>query len=436
MRKRDALMAAVSPAGEARQMSTCFSLDLNESVREGVGQGSEDPMPSRKRQDDVEDIVILRQHQRVLVDLARFASESFDLQRFLDDASVRISAALEIDHVKILRYRRDRGDLFMEAGVGWGPGVVKSVTFAIDLASPVGRAFQTGRSVTVEDFSKAPDFRASEVLRAHKIVSLLNVPIHIDGSVWGVVEVDSTVLRGFSADTVMFMTNVAALISLAIRRADSAAAENTARAATAQEIRRREVLLSEMQHRVKNNFQTILSMIALRKPSFPTAEGRELAAKLADAIMAMALAHSQLSPTRAGEVVSLAPYFRALAAAFVASAENVVILVQSDDVNVPIEQAMPIGLIVNELITNSVKHAFGPEGGAIRVELHATGQLGYATLIVSDNGKGVAGDVKGGSGLKIINALTDQVRGELAQSSSSDGTTTTLIFPLRADGAL
>src|SRR5690349_22883534 len=120
------------------------------------------------------DIAILRQHRRVLIDLAHHAAQSLDWRAFMDAAVLRISAALEIDHVKLLRYRPVQNDLLMEAGVGWAPGVVGSATFATDLSSPVGRAFQTGQTVSIDDVSKAKGFRPSEVLRNHGIVSLLN----------------------------------------------------------------------------------------------------------------------------------------------------------------------------------------------------------------------------------------------------------------------
>src|SRR5689334_14202406 len=123
---------------------------------------------------------ILREHQRVLIDLARYATETDDLQRFLDDVVVRVSAAVEIDHVKVLRYRPTTGDLVIEAGVGWNPSSVKAISFATDMASPPGRTFQTGQPVLIEDFNNAPGFRISVPLRDHGIVSLLNVPIFID----------------------------------------------------------------------------------------------------------------------------------------------------------------------------------------------------------------------------------------------------------------
>jgi two-component sensor histidine kinase len=185
-----------------------------------------------------------------------------------------------------------------------------------------------------------------------------------------------------------------------------------------------------MQHRVKNNFQTIISLIQVRKQSLPGSQGRELAEKVTNAIIAMSMAHEQLSPTRTGEVVALNVYLQALVTSFAVTADAISIEVVSDDIDVSIEQAVPIGLIMNELLTNSIKHAFGPKGGSIRVDLHASAQ-GLARLIVSDNGKGLGSHAGAGSGLRLIRSLADQLRGEIVQNSSSAGVTTTLSFVAR-----
>ncbi|HEY2750989.1 sensor histidine kinase [Phenylobacterium sp.] len=364
----------------------------------------------------------------MLIDLATYASGGSDLKAFMDYVVTHVSAALEIDHVKVLRYRSDRNDLLLEAGIGWAPGVVGSAAFATDMASPVGRAFQTGQPVKIDDFSTAPDFRASEVLRTHGIVSLLNVPVSIDGAVWGVIEVDSTVLRGFTADTLQFMHAVAALVGMAIRRMQDMASGETLATDRTRELLKRDLMLREMQHRVKNNFQVILGMVQLRKPSLPVQAGRDAMDQIANGIMAMSLAHDQLSPSRSGEMLELGAYLKALTAAFVATMERILIEVKSDEVNVTIEQALPLGLIVNELITNSIKHAFGPDGGAIRVELHAPSRQGFATLIVADNGRGLGQARTDGSGLKLIDALAAQARAELIRSDAGKGTSTQLRF--------
>jgi two-component sensor histidine kinase/putative methionine-R-sulfoxide reductase with GAF domain len=375
---------------------------------------------------------ILREHQRVLIDLARYATETEDLQRFLDDAVVRVSAAVEIDHVKVLRYRRAQGDLVIDAGIGWNPSSLKAVSFATDMASPPGRTFQTGQPVLIADMNDAPGFRTSAPLKEHNIVSLLNVPIFVDSAVWGVLEIDSTILRGFTDDTTVFLVGVAALIGLVIRRVEALGAQTEAVAAAAQESRKREILLSEIQHRVKNNFQMLLAMLALRSPGLGTDAERQLSSRVAEAIRAMSLAHDQLSPSQGGHVVALSSYLKALGGGLQATLENIAIEVMADEIKVWIEQAVPIGLIVNELVTNSVKHAFDRGGGSVQIELLAGQGPGLACLIVKDNGRGFDKSKASGSGMKLVRALADQIRGRIEQESSQRGTITRLTFAPRA----
>ncbi|HEX4183883.1 MAG TPA: histidine kinase dimerization/phosphoacceptor domain -containing protein [Caulobacteraceae bacterium] len=391
-------------------------------------------MPAQKPQVNLAtENEILRQHQRVLINLARDASDPVGLPTYLDSVARRVAAALEIDHVKILRYRPESDDLLVEAGIGWRAGVVKVATFGTDLASPPGYAFQTGQSAMITDVGDADGFRISPVLKAHGIVSLVNVPILIDSAVWGVLEGDSSVLRGFSEDTLSFMTAAAALVTLVIRRTEAEAAQALAIAAHATQVGQREVLLREMQHRVKNNFQTILSMINMRRVRVPTEQGRTQLRQIEDAIMAMALAHGQLAPTQSGEVVGLAAYLRALVRHFERSIENVGFALTLDELDVSIEQAVPVGLIVNELITNAVKHAFGSEGGTITVQLRSSATPeGKAILAVSDNGKGIDEQLPPGSGRTLIRALADQARGRLEHETSPTGTTMRLVFFPRA----
>src|SRR3954463_2190023 len=157
----------------------------------------------------------LRRHLRILVDLGRLAARNFALDRFLDLAVVQVARAVEIDHVKVLRYRRRTADLIMGAGMGWKEGLVGSATFPVDFRSPPGRTYLTAEPTVIPDTGDAPDFTISEVLKEHGIVSLANVPVLLDGAAWGVLEVDSTTQRDFSQDTLEFMTAAAALIGAA-----------------------------------------------------------------------------------------------------------------------------------------------------------------------------------------------------------------------------
>src|SRR3954453_3436681 len=211
----------------------------------------------------------LRRNVRILADIGRLAGENADLNRFLDQAVVQISRAVEIHHVKVLQYRPTTSDLLLVAGVGWKEGSVRSATFAVDLRSAPGRAFQTAEPVSIKDLRKQDEYIASDFLKEHAIVSVTNVPILIEGAAWGVLEVDSTTPREFTEDTSDFLTAAAALIATMLRRDTSP--DEARLVATAAEAQKREILLREMQHRVKNNFQLILSSISIQKRRYSEA---------------------------------------------------------------------------------------------------------------------------------------------------------------------
>jgi two-component system, sensor histidine kinase PdtaS len=91
---------------------------------------------------------------------------------------------------------------------------------------------------------------------------------------------------------------------------------------------------------------------------------------------------------------------------------------------------VPLGLILNEIATNSIKHAFGADGGGkITVKLVAGIGYGEGLLCVADNGRGIKEHNPTGSGLRLIAALARQIGGMVNQDSSDQGTTTCLTFP-------
>lgn len=384
--------------------------------------------------DDVDGLVKLRRHVRILVDLGRLAGEETTLSRFLDQACVQVARAIEIDHVKALRYRHKTADLFIEAGFGWKDGVVGLATFPADLRSPPGRTYQTGEPVVIVDGATAQqrgDFVFSEVLKEHNIKSLANVPILVKGAAWGVLEVDSTVTREFGDDTIAFLMAAAAVISSTLQR-PTASADAQSTAAAIGQVEEREVLLREMQHRVKNNFQLILASIAIQKRRFESAEVHRVLEHVANRVNAISLAHDQLSPGQDLRAVNVANYLRALCASLQAQMENATIEINADEVELAMERAVPLGLILNEAVMNSVKHAFGTGKGNINVSLQSGVGYGEARLTLADDGHGVRNPRPGGSGQKLIQALSRQIGGTAELLSSDKGTTVTVVFPVIA----
>jgi two-component sensor histidine kinase len=372
----------------------------------------------------------LRRHIRILVDIGRLASEIADLDRFLDQAVVQVSRAVEINQVKILRYRPLTADLLVVAGVGWKEGVVRTVTLSADLRSAPGRAFQTAEPVTIKNLNEQNEYGVSDFLKEHGIISLANVPVLIDGAAWGVLEVDSTVARDFNEDTIDFLSAAAALIGAFVQRQNPRPDEGARLIAAATEAQNRDVLLREMQHRVKNNFQLVLASITIQKRRYPPGEAHRALDHVAKRINAISLAHDQLALEQKGQIVRFSDYIRALCNSLREQTEHIEFNVECDEIHLSIDRAVPVGLILNEIAMNSMKHAFGQDGGRIRVSLAGGIGFGEARLIVSDNGHGITNPSERGSGLKLIASLAKQIGGTIDQKSSHSGTTTSLRFPL------
>lgn len=216
----------------------------------------------------------------------------------------------------------------------------------------------------------------------------------------------------------------------AVQRQGASRSEATAVAEAAAKAQRRDVLLRELQHRMKNNFQIILASISLQKRRFESDETHRAQDHAANRINAISLAHDQLAPRDNVHAVDVAAYLRALCASLEQQVDQVAIELDLDEIDLWIDWAVPLGLILNEAATNSVKHAFSEEGGRISVRLQAGVGYGEAWLTVSDNGSGIDDPRPGGSGLTLIASLARQIGGDVDQDSSERGTSIAVTFPV------
>ncbi|QRM34458.1 sensor histidine kinase [Microvirga sp. VF16] len=383
---------------------------------------SGNPAPEPKR---------LHEYQRALAAFSRVASAVLPTERLLHYVTARVSRVTHIRHVKVMHYRPDKGDLLLVAGVGWKPGVVGNTTFSLDSASVAGRTMQTSAPVIIEDLPNDPEFRTPPTLREHGIVSVLNVPIRIDGRTWGVLEMDAEEPRSFDEDDVTFLTTMANILGVALLRQET---EDKAAETTAEHARQKsfaEVVLREFQHRVKNNLQTIISFLALQRRHASTPEDRDRFVSVMDRVHAIALAQDQLSFETGVSNVEFGDYLRALCANIDPRRDEVTIEVETHrGALLPLDRAVAAGLIVNELVTNSLKYAFDESGGIIRVTFTMAPELGEACLAVEDNGRGMGSPRQGGLGLRLIDAFTTQLDGQVEQEPAEKGTRTCVRFPL------
>jgi two-component sensor histidine kinase len=152
----------------------------------------------------------------------------------------------------------------------------------------------------------------------------------------------------------------------------------------------------------------------------------------------MALIHEQLYESRDLARIDFGAYVRSLAAflfrSYAADVGQVTLEIEADEVSLGIDQAVPCGLILNELMSNALKHAF-PAGqeGEIRVALGANEDK--VTLMLSDNGVGLPTNMDycttGSLGLQLVSTLVDQLDGEI-ELENRNGTCFKLIFPIPA----
>ena len=336
-------------------------------------------------------------------------AESSGTDRLLQLDMVQAARGIGIKQAKVLRYRPEAGDLLLVAGTGWLPGFVGHTTFGIDPGSPPGQTLQTRQPLIIYDLASEPDIRTPPMLREHGIVSLLNAPVAVDGVVWGVIEVDSETPRHFGLNDATFLLAIGNILGLAVQARNGLERVAQQAADAAVELATHKMLLGELEHRFKNDFQLIQSllMMQLRKQPDPTL--REDLRHIMDRVTAIGLAHDQLSITGSQGSVGLSDYLRPLCGNLGQRKEGVRIETDLERMQMPHERAVPLGLVINELVTKALKHALpGEVGSTIRVSFTATPE-GEGLLCVRDDGAGLGPPREGSSGTELVRRLVQQI---------------------------
>jgi two-component sensor histidine kinase len=204
-------------------------------------------------------------------------------------------------------------------------------------------------------------------------------------------------------------------------------------------LKEREVLLQEVHHRVKNNLQVISSLISMQMRKMSGASARNALNECKARVRAIALIHEKLYQSKNYASVPFTEYARSLCAnvfdAMGISAASIALQVDIDAVSMVVDRAIPCGLILNELITNALKHAFPADrSGNLRVELR---KLDTSILLtVSDDGIGMRPDfdpAKSTSlGMQLVITLVAQLDGQL-EIVRDAGTAFRITFPLHAE---
>ena len=212
-------------------------------------------------------------------------------------------------------------------------------------------------------------------------------------------------------------------------------------------LQEKELLLREIHHRVKNNLAVISSLLSLQAGRVDNPKMKQILDELQDRVRAISTLHKTLYGSQDLAHIHFGPYMEEIVHHLVTFYDvdqgRIQVHVEADDLGLPLEQALPLGLIVTELVSNSLKHAFpGTRCGAIRVhfrylpETVLPGQplnAAWCELSVHDDGVGISNTEdlwqRESMGLRIVQLLTDQLQGRVAVDQSPN-TGFTVRFPL------
>jgi two-component sensor histidine kinase len=193
------------------------------------------------------------------------------------------------------------------------------------------------------------------------------------------------------------------------------------------------VLLQELNHRVANSLQIIASVLMQRVRRVQSEEARGYLRDAHHRVMTVATLQRQLAATSTAEV-ALRPYFTELCASIgasmIADPELLTLTVEVDDSVTTADRSVSLGLIVTELVINSLKHAFLDDGAKGKIAVRFQSSSEGWSLVVTDDGIGPPGDhrpVEPGLGTGIVNALAAQLSATVAMNPGNPGTIVSIV---------
>jgi two-component sensor histidine kinase len=250
-------------------------------------------------------------------------------------------------------------------------------------------------------------------------------------------------LKAGAADYVLkdagesFTELLAAILEQAIESARLKAAQEKAHIEITAARERAEIMLKEVNHRVANSLTMVVSMAHLQAITLPEGATREAMMAFAQRVNAIAQVHKRLYTSEDVRTVALDIYLAELVRDLhdsISDTQTITdILLDCCPLTIGTDQALSIGVILSEMITNAGKYAYaGERKGVVRVRLTVDETKAEACLMVEDDGVGLAAEAPTGTGLggQIMEALASGLGGELALKARPVGTQASLCFPV------
>ena len=396
-----------------------------------------EPKPDDNQPDDLTGRALrvrIRQ-QELLAELGVLALQGTNFIGMLNHTARMTAEGLGAEYCKVLEYIPAENRLLVRAGVGWNEGVIGSASVGADLASPAGYALHTGKPVISNHLENEQRFRTPELLAEHGILRAMNVILHGDGSPFGVLEVDSRSEGEFGEHDIAFLQGAANILGMAIEQQQY---QRKLKAA----LDRHQVLLKEVNHRVKNSLQVVSSMLRLQASAVGDPDLSERLNEASTRISTVGRAYDHLAYNADYENIDLVTYLREVIEDLEAAVAPCKIHFEApEEIQFAADRAILVALIINEIALNAAKYAYPDPDcseGLIWVRLVRMKEDSFL-VSVHDEGVGVPADYDPTTskrlGTRLVNALANQLGATLTRPSSVKGTHITLLVPLELPGS-
>jgi PAS domain S-box-containing protein len=376
----------------------------------------------------------LAEENSVMADIARIIGSSLDTSDVYESVFNEMRKLVPVDRISTSLADLERGTLTSTyvSGidvVGRKSQRVFPIATSFAGSSIISGSSQVCHPVNEDDldgqrYNLRPSFRAG-------LSSMVTVQLVSSGATIGVMHLQSVTPNAYTSKVVDIVERIAALIAPSLEKTLLYDEQNRS-------LKEKEVLLQEINHRVKNNLQIISSLLNLQSRDIQDPQVLRAFRTGQDRIGAMAMVHEKLYQSEDLARIDFGEYIKSLAGNLINSyglgARDIGLKIDVDNILLGVDTAIPCGVIVNELVANSLKHEFpGDRAGEIVVSFREVD--GQYTMMFKDNGVGMSEDLDldrpSSLGLTIVNALTGQLGGTIGMGCN-DGCEVSITFPARS----
>ncbi|GAB1544422.1 hypothetical protein NUACC21_70980 [Scytonema sp. NUACC21] len=374
---------------------------------------------------------------RLLTAMALRIRQSLNWDAILNTTVAEVRQFLQTERVIIYRFNPDlSGTVVVESVASdWQPALnstIQDTCFGRNYA----QSYKEGRILVAEDIYTAGFTQCHiDILALYSIRASLIVPILQKEHLWGLLCAyhcsEPRYWRQFEVD---LLQQLATHVAIAIQQSElyQQAQSELAERKRAEEqllasLKEKEILLKEVHHRVKNNLQTVSSLLRLQSDYIKDEKALASFNDSQSRIRSMALIHEKLYQSKDLLRIDFAEYIRELAtnllSLYSARTQPITLKINAQDIWLNIDTAIPCGLIINELVLNSLKHAFNPtiKKPQISLTIHSINSDKFR-LIISDNGIGFPKDIDfqdtESLGLQLVCTFTEQLEGTIILDNS------------------